>query len=306
MAPADAISDWPSGDARRSWGDPVAVLRGYKAVRGLICSPAGVKLQRVAANLHCRTGIESWLAPDTVVISHPKSGRTWLRIMLKDAGIERVCFSHAGACEQASLPIDALVAIVDSWRPKRILLLVRDPRDVAVSFFFQATRRTKVYSGCFADFLRDPRFGLERIICFNLAWVAKNLRFASFGLVSYEQLHTETLRTLGRVTQFLVGRQIGELELKKIIARNTFEALHQMELSGEGRKRWGFRLSPGDRNDVESYKTRRGIVGGWLDYFSSDDRLYATEILERHDYFARLRALDEELCPTVTGLSEAA
>ena len=275
-------------------------------MRGLITSPAGVKLQRVVANLHCRTPIESWLAPDTAVISHPKSGRTWLRIMLKETGIERVCFSHAGSGEQSSLPIDALEPIVDSWRSKRILLLVRDPRDVAVSFYFQATRRTKVYSGCFADFLRDPRFGLERVVCFNLAWIAQNMRFASFGLLSYEQLHSETLQTLSRAAQFLLGRELGEFELKKAVARSTFDALHQMELSGEGRKQWGFRLSPGDQNDAESYKTRRGIVGGWRDYFSSDDDVYATEILERHDYFARLRALDEELYPGALSLSEAA
>jgi hypothetical protein len=49
--------------------------------------------------------------------------------------------------------------------------LIRDPQDTVVSFYFQATRRSRVYSGAFRNFLQDPRFGIERIIRFNLLWL---------------------------------------------------------------------------------------------------------------------------------------
>lgn len=87
---------------------------------------------------------------------------------------------------------------------------------------------------------------------------------------------------------------------------NHDEVLHETELSGEGRRRWGIRLSPGDRRDPESFKTRRGIVGGWRDYFSSSDVRHAAELLERHSYFECIEAVQHELASTPTELADAA
>jgi hypothetical protein len=47
------------------------------------------------------------------------------------------------------------------------------------------------------------------------------------------------------------------------------------------------KLTPGDRDDPESYKTRRGKVGGYLDYFGSVDIDYLNRRLgtELHHYY---------------------
>lgn len=261
---------------------------------------------RALARGHCRTRLESWLTPKTVIVSHPKSGRTWLRAMFAEAGVGRVCFSHAGSSEQASLTISSLRQIVSLWRHKRILLLIRDPRDTVVSFFFQATRRSRVFSGSFAEFVRDPTFGIERIIEFNLLWLSEPTRFADFRLLTYEQLHRDTPTRFSEAAQFLTGRPLNEFNLKRAVNRSSFEALHAMELSGEGRKRWGVRLSPGDRLDPESFKTRRGIIGGWRDYFSAGDEEHAAGLLKAHDYFARVRTVQRELGVSATELPDAA
>lgn len=263
-------------------------------------------MTRALARWHCRTRLESCLTAETVIVSHPKSGRTWLRAMFAEAGVGRICFSHAGSSERASLAISSLRRIVPLWRRKRILLLIRDPRDTVVSFFFQATRRSSVYSGSFAEFVRDPTFGIERIIEFNLLWLSEPTRFAAFGLLTYEQLHRDTLTRFSEAAQFLTGRQLNEFNLKRAVNRSSFEALHAMELSGEGRKRWGVRLSPGDRLDPESFKTRRGIIGGWRDYFSSGDEEYGTGLLKAHDYFARVRTVQRDLSSPATDLPDAA
>jgi len=270
--------------------------------RPAVLAPLTIALAR----LHCRTPLESWLAPDRIIISHPKSGRTWLRAMFAEAAIGRVSFSHAGSGEQASLTIASLRRIFSLWRHKRILLLIRDPRDTIVSFFFQTTRRSRLYSGSFAEFVRDPRFGIERVIEFNLLWLSEPTRFPAFKLLTYEQLHRDTPTSFGEAAQFLTGHQLNEFNLKRAVNRSSFEALHAMELSGEGKKRWGARLSPGDRLDPESFKTRRGIIGGWRDYFSSGDEEYAAGLLEAHDYFARVRTVQRELCSQSTKLPDAA
>lgn len=267
---------------------------------------AAARVTRALARLHCQTPLERWLARDSIIISHPKSGRTWLRAMFAEAAIGGVSFSHAGSGEQAGLTIASLRRIYWSWRNKRILLLIRDPRDTIVSFFFQATRRSRVYSGSFADFVRDPRFGIERVVDFNLLWLSEPKRFPEFKLLTYEQLHRDTPTNFGEAAQFLTGRQLNEFNLKRAVNRSSFEALHAMELSGEGKKRWGARLSPGDRLDPESFKTRRGIIGGWRDYFSPGDEEYAAGLLETRDYFARVRTVERESWSPSTKLPDAA
>jgi hypothetical protein len=37
------------------------------------------------------------------------------------------------------------------------------------------------------------------------------------------------------------------------------------------------KLKPGDKNDPESYKTRRGKVGGYIDYLSSEEIEYLNQ-----------------------------
>ena len=53
-----------------------------------------------------------------IVVSYPKSGRTWLRYMLDHLGIHLI-YSHQRPAAQ--LPA--------GWEAKKIILLHRDPRD---------------------------------------------------------------------------------------------------------------------------------------------------------------------------------
>jgi hypothetical protein len=41
-------------------------------------------------------------------------------------------------------------------------------------------------------------------------------------------------------------------------------------------------LSPGDKNNQESYKTRKGKVGGYVEYMDDDDLEYARRIMTQH------------------------
>jgi hypothetical protein len=42
-------------------------------------------------------------------------------------------------------------------------------------------------------------------------------------------------------------------------------------------------LSPGNVDDPESYKTRRGVVGGFKDYLNAGDILYVERAIARLD-----------------------
>jgi hypothetical protein len=253
--------------------------------------PLMLPLRRAAAVLHYR--FETWFSPSTAVISYPKSGRTWLRMMLREAGVEGVRFTHSGASETSFLTARSFAAGIARWSGKRILLMIRDPRDTAVSLYFQATRRSRIYRGDLSEFLRDPRFGLERTILFNLGWLRARDRFSAFSLLTYEGLHADPHAALDQAVAFLTGRKPDASEVDRAVRSTSFAEMRALETSGAGARQWGVRLAPGDASDEESFKTRRGIVGGWRDYFTPADEAYAAGLLERHAYFSTVADIAE-------------
>lgn len=224
---------------------------------------------------------------NAVVVSFPKAGRTWLRLMLDQAGIF-VHYTHAGADHRHCIHMDNLPQIKEKIRNKRVLFMIRDPRDTAVSGYFQASKRLNIYHGQLHDFIRDPHHGIEKIIRFNLAWLDAAASFRAFSLISYEQLHADTARELERACHFLSGKKMAEHKILKAVEYGRFENMRALESSSAGNANYGGALNPGSNDDQDSFKTRRGKAGGWHDYFSSDDEAYANTILKKYDYAGRI------------------
>jgi hypothetical protein len=238
---------------------------------------------------HAVEPLDRRLRPGAVpaVISFPKSGRTWLRIMLEALGIEAE-FSHAGSSEAHGRTADELRDGPAYWRGRRVLFLMRDPKDTAVSAWFQATRRARVYEGALPDFLRDPRYGIEKVVRFHLLWLESASRFRAFLPMQYDALRQDTARHLSQAARFLSGREAAPDSVAGAIEAGAFERMRALETSGEGAARYGARLSPADPNDPDSFKTRRGTIGGWKEHFSPDDTAFAEEVFDRLRYYQRL------------------
>ena len=129
------------------------------------------------------------------ILSHPKSGRTWLRVMLSKylSSLNNHKFSNLIEIHQLTTEIDAPIISFNHdntsynygismnkthFKNKKyknetdnVILLVRDPRDVIVSYYLHCTRRRKYFSGTISDFIRDDKFGIEKIIMFLNNWV---------------------------------------------------------------------------------------------------------------------------------------
>ena len=57
------------------------------------------------------------------------------------------------------------------YRNKKVVFLVRDPRDVVVSYFFQRTKRSRSPVNLdMSSFIRDPGYGVNRIIDLMNIW----------------------------------------------------------------------------------------------------------------------------------------
>jgi hypothetical protein len=227
------------------------------------------------------------------LISYPKSGRTWVRFMLNAAGVE-VTYDHAGAENRDARRFDQIAGIPKRWSQWRIAFLFRDPRDTAVSSFFQASKRVKQgrrFTGDIHQFIRDPRYGIEKIARFNLLWMQSAPLFEDFMSVSYEALHANTEAELSRLVAFATRETPDPAVIARAVEEGRFDRMRAAELNLGARKDGQARLGGGDPADPESLKARRGKVGGWTDYFSADDSAYADSVLARLDYDERMASL---------------
>ena len=224
--------------------------------------------------------------PSVIVVSLPKSGRTWLRFMLDQLSVH-LDYRHP----------ESLAPVPKAWRRKKIVYLHRDPRDVLVSLWFFEVRRLGRPRGSLSDLLASPEYGLESLIRTNLAWKKALENSGKALLLRYEDLHADTAGELGRVLRFVGGRNCAEEAIAKAVEEGRFEAMRALEESGEGAGLYGEALEPGDPSDPETYKVRRGKAGGWRDYFAPGDIEKAQRLLDRYDYFRRMGGGSEKPSP---------
>ena len=243
------------------------------------------------------------LAPAKVaIVSFPKSGRTWLRMLIgralclrhglpeaqvldtfeltRAAGLLPTVFSHDGTSNTEARHLRRLDRSKLAYRDKRVLLLCRDPRDTVISCFYEATKRKSVYSGTLSEFLRDPHYGIEKIVTFYELWDAARSVPEELLIISYEGLHADPGKVLRETLAFMGAGDLPERTLTEAIEYGRFDNMRRMEQSGGLSE--SSRLRPGDAGDASSYKTRKGKVGGFAETFSPQDLAFANRVLAEH------------------------
>lgn len=225
-----------------------------------------------------------------LLVSFPKSGRTWLRVMLDGLGF-RLDHTHAKSDHRYQHKFGDIPPASSFIGHRKIIFMHRDPRDTVVSGYFQATKRLQIYSGSISDFIRDPRHGIEKVVLFNEMWLLAATDRDDVSIVSYESLHADTAGEVKRLVLFL-GKSASDHDIQRVVDGSRFDVMQSHEASGALRKRYGSSLTPRDHTDKDSFKVRRGIVGGWRNYLSPEDTAYCEQIIA-----ARIR--DLQLFPPV-------
>ncbi len=243
------------------------------------------------------------LAPAKVaIVSFPKSGRTWLRMLIgralcerfglpeteildtfaltRSVGILPTIFTHDGTSNTEGRHLRRLDHSKRAFRDKRVLLLCRDPRDTVISCFFEATKRKGVYAGTLSEFLRDPRYGIEKIVTFYELWEAARSVPEELLIISYEGLHADPGKVLRETLAFMGASDLPESSITDAIAYGRFDNMRRMEQTGGLGD--GSRMRPGDASDASSYKTRKGKVGGFAETLSPEDLAFANRVLAEH------------------------
>ena len=240
--------------------------------------------------------VRSFAAADFLIVSYTKSGRTWLRVLLSKLLSERYQISDRKLIDgdnfhRLRAEIPKIFFAPDTRYPypelgdtqvrvaarQRLIFLARDPRDVAVSFFFHVRhrasegelRRKKVPASARSldidDFVRTDACGVPRVLRYLNRWAAERSGYPDSLLTRYEDLVADTSIELGRIASF-IGIQPDPATLERVGRFGSFDHLQSLE-------REGFfasgRLGLTQVGESGSAKVRKGKVGGYRDCLSS-------------------------------------
>ncbi|MCB1704347.1 MAG: sulfotransferase domain-containing protein [Halioglobus sp.] len=253
---------------------------------------------------------------DIVVVSFGKSGRTWLRVMIShlfrvmyglpenavlgfdnfhnlNKSVPKTFFTHDNYIKDFTGDPDTKKPFYD----KRVILLARDPRDVAVSQFFQWKFRikpTKVAINNYPpqgsdislfDFVMGDNGGSMKAVTDYLnLWAREMQHMQHFHLLRYEDLRARPREELRQLLDFMHVHAT-DAHVNAAVDYSSYENMKKMESTQQFRLAGG-RMMPRDKDNPNSYKVRRAKVGGYRDYFTD----------------AEVAAIDQRLAETLDPL----
>jgi len=269
-----------------------------------------------------RKKIERWLRgreefrklqrSDWVLMSWGKSGRTWLRVMLSrayqlkgnldasdlldfdnfkqhDPQLPAVFFTHNNYLRDYTGNQYSKI----HFQGKRIVLLVRDPRDVAVSQFFQwqfRMRPKKKFINDYPphgsaidvwDFVLDKEAGVPRIVDYFNGWAQAIPELKDVLVVRYEDMRKDPSDVLAKILAF-TGTEVTADQVQQAVEFAAYDNMKKME-EDTFFKGSGARVKPGDKDNPQSFKVRKAKVGGYRDYFSDEQCQQLEEMVAQLD-----------------------
>lgn len=227
-------------------------------------------------------GIAGLKKEDIILASFEKSGSTWIRFFLCNIISEcewdgRTVDFHTVNRTMPELgvsnlmkpwPHEAIPRIVKThkqcwpiFHKYKSILLIRDPRDVMVSFYHMCRAYTKSpFKGTFSQFLKHPEYGLKRWFDHYHSWKPH-----CTVLVEYEKLRADDMSGFNQMLSSLAIVVPPEV-VRKAAEKARFDEMRAIE-----RK---FGLSNAELFNADYTFTRQGKSGTWKEHLSADDVAY--------------------------------
>ncbi len=248
-------------------------------------------------------GNTSFREREAYLIGYPKSGNTWLRVMLG-----KYVQLLVGRAEKLPLPLFdrfedldprvplmqvthgplewshqtaadlTLENIVLPYHHSSVVLLVRNIPDILVSLYWQEkTRSNPPYEGSISNFICDPVWGVEKAVAFYRTWDQGKSMVRNLMLLRYEDLRYNTQDAFRGLLEFL-HIPVAEEYLNTAVTYSEFANMRKLELKNLKSRELVYQSSgysifaTGDIDKTpEAFHVRKGQIGGFREYLSGMD-----------------------------------
>jgi hypothetical protein len=255
---------------------------------------------------------------DVFLVSYPRSGNTWTRFLLGnlidqnqpvtfsniESRIPEIYFNPDRWLRR--LPRPRMLKSHESFQPHypRVIYIVRDPRDVAVSFYHHNVKARNIpddypmvqFVPRFIAGEFDPKFGSWRDNV--LSWTVLRKDDPGFLLLRYEDMKRDTAGVLADVVAFLHRSSFRKIDSNPEALRRTVElssAENMRALEKQEASSWV--LTKGTRSDKPF--VRSATSGGWKTQLAPE----SVEAIESA-WGGLMQELGYDLVSTRTAVSE--
>jgi hypothetical protein len=231
---------------------------------------------------------------DVALVSFPKSGRTFVRIMLarlyqRQFGIDDREVLRFATLRRAPIAVPRLLFTHDgdamrrpsqihlnrkAYRNSKVAILARHPGDIVVSRYYHLKHRSRdpvrqrLAMQPLADFVWTQRGGVPSIVRFLNQWAELARERDGMLIIRYEDFVNDPAPALSRFARF-IGLDCDESDILDAVEFARFDNLKSKEREGYFKSE---RLGPGRAGNEDSYKVRSGKSGGYRAQLSKEDQ----------------------------------
>lgn len=184
---------------------------------------------------------------DRFIVSYPKSGNTWVRFLLASlanggASVDFLSMERlvpdiylATARELSALPSPRILKSHEYFDPRygTVLYVVRDPRDVLVSYFHHQRKTgqltddepVEAFAEAFLDGTVDDYGTWQENV---VSWTCVRRGDPGFKMVRYEELRADPIRVTSEMAEFL-GLNASRAAIARAVGDSTFARMKGLE-----------------------------------------------------------------------------
>jgi Sulfotransferase domain len=250
-----------------------------------------------------------------IIVGHPKSGNTWLRVLISRLyqvrhDVPGSIIAHSDELHRRNPAIPCITgtnayysyegAVGDllaagappsELRRKPIVFLARNPCDIAVSWYIQFTKRQSRQKQELInhfirhpidkrtvemwDFVRHSDLGVLSLIDYLNTWERNVRQLERAMIIRYEDLRADPATWLARIGE-LMGERFTEEEIAEAVRFGSVENMRELESKGFFRNGG---MSLRNAKDPETFKVRRAKVGGYRDYVTPEQAAELEELM---------------------------